>query len=82
MGCRTRDPKPQLVRIVRDSAGVVAVDPSGRAAGRGAYVHPDERCLARAGRPGVLGRALRTSLDAAEAARLLKELRMMAGEPR
>jgi predicted RNA-binding protein YlxR (DUF448 family) len=63
----------------------VAVDPTGRAPGRGAYVHLTEECAQGAVRSGGLARALRTPLSGAEAARLLEELRaelgMRTGEP-
>jgi hypothetical protein len=39
-----------MVRIVRAADGRVALDPSGAAPGRGAYVCPDTACLARARR--------------------------------
>jgi predicted RNA-binding protein YlxR (DUF448 family) len=40
------------------------VDPTGRLAGRGAYVCPDTDCLTNAIKKGALGRALETSLPA------------------
>jgi len=50
--------KRDLVRIVRSPSGEVLVDPTGRAAGRGAYVCHDETCLGIALRRGAIGRAL------------------------
>jgi predicted RNA-binding protein YlxR (DUF448 family) len=43
--------------------GRVTVDPTGRAAGRGAYVCRDQACLDKAIRKGALSRALRTQLS-------------------
>ena len=64
VACRTVRPKRELVRIVRRPDGSVALDPTGRAPGRGAYVCDDERCIAGAVGKGGLGRALRTPIPA------------------
>ncbi len=68
VGCRTVMPKRQLVRIVRTADGV-QVDPTGKKAGRGAYLH-DRRSCWEAGLQGSLARALKTDLTAAERERL------------
>ena len=74
LGCRDRAPKRFLVRIVRPRGAPALVDAAGSAPGRGAYVHPSAAC-ARAGMtPGRLSRALRASVTADEAARLLGEV--------
>ena len=80
VGCRARGAKGSLVRIVRSPVGEVAVDPTGRAAGRGAYVHPDEGCVRRALRAGSLARALRTAPGATQTASLIQELRSIVGD--
>ena len=72
VGCWLKGPKGAFLRVVRRSDGGVSPDPTGRAPGRGAYVHRDERCISRASR--VLPRALKASLDSSEAARLVNEL--------
>jgi predicted RNA-binding protein YlxR (DUF448 family) len=73
VGCRERAPKRALLRIAAAS-GVVAVDPSGRATGRGAYVHREPSCVNAALSRGALWRALRTHADANAAARLRHEI--------
>jgi predicted RNA-binding protein YlxR (DUF448 family) len=45
--------------------GRVELDPTGRLAGRGAYVCPDTDCLSTAITKGALARALQTSLPPA-----------------
>ncbi len=60
--------KRQLVRIVRTDDGV-QVDPTGKKAGRGAYLH-DRRSCWEAGLQGSLARALKTDLTAADRERL------------
>ncbi len=56
--------KRQLVRIVRTTDGVL-VDPTGKLAGRGAYLH-DRRSCWEAGLKGSLAHALKTDLTAAD----------------
>ena len=58
------------------------MDPTGRAAGRGAYVHADMACLRQAARRGAIGRALRVRLGPEEAARLVEEIGSSVGEQR
>jgi len=47
---------------VRRPDGVVALDPTGSAEGRGAYLCADRACWAIALKRSLLGRALRTSI--------------------
>jgi predicted RNA-binding protein YlxR (DUF448 family) len=58
VSCRTTSAKRQLVRIVRTPDGRVVTDPSGKLAGRGAYLCADGACWARAVERGALSRAL------------------------
>ena len=62
VACRSTRPKLDLLRVVRAPDGVVSIDQTGRAAGRGAYVCRDSACLDRAMATGALGRALATRL--------------------
>ena len=64
MACRTPRAKRDLRRIVRTPTGEVVFDPSGRLAGRGAYVCHDSACLSNAITKGALTRALDTQLPA------------------
>jgi uncharacterized protein len=68
VGCRTVLAKRQLVRIIRTPDGVL-VDPTGKLAGRGAYLH-DRRSCWEAGLKGSLARALKVDLTAADRERL------------
>ncbi|MFS8640208.1 MAG: YlxR family protein, partial [Symbiobacteriaceae bacterium] len=47
IGCRAVRPKRELLRIVRTPEGEILFDPSGRRAGRGAYLCPSASCLDR-----------------------------------
>ena len=69
VGCRRRAPKRDLVRVVA-GPDRARLDPTGKAPGRGAYVHPDPACLGLALRRGALDHALRTRLSDEEAGNL------------
>ena len=74
VGCREKADKRELLRITRGADGSVAVDPGGRAAGRGAYVHRDVGCVDSALAHGALWRALRTGAEVNGAARLRRDI--------
>jgi hypothetical protein len=58
VGCRSRAPKSDLLRVVAVE-GVLVPDPRGRRPGRGAHVHPDPACVDLAERRRAFPRALR-----------------------
>ncbi|MGE5553199.1 MAG: RNase P modulator RnpM [Betaproteobacteria bacterium] len=58
VGCRTQRGKKELVRVVRTPEGGVALDATGKKAGRGAYLCPRQECLEAARRSRALERAL------------------------
>ena len=78
VGCRTVMPKRQLIRIVRSPEGV-QVDPTGKLAGRGAYLHDRRSCWER-GLKGALTRALKAELAAEERERLQAYLETLPEE--
>ena len=45
MGCGETFDKRSLIRIVRNSEGLIMVDETGRMNGRGAYICPQVSCL-------------------------------------
>lgn len=63
IGCRKRELAVELLRMVAVPAGngqmAVSVDTNRSRPGRGAWLHPDERCLSAAIRRQAFGRALR-----------------------
>jgi uncharacterized protein len=84
VGCRSRAPSSELLRVV--AVGEVAedgararleADPRHRLPGRGAHIHPDLTCLAKAERRKAFGRALRLTgvLDTGPLSRHLNDLR-------
>jgi predicted RNA-binding protein YlxR (DUF448 family) len=63
IACRRVRGKSELLRIVRTPLGAVEVDPTGKMAGRGAYVCRDENCVAQAIKQKKLGRALGVAVE-------------------
>lgn len=70
VGCRTVNPKRQLVRLVRTADGRVVVDPTSKAAGRGAYLHNRRACWMAALGGTALDHALRMTVTEADRAAL------------
>ncbi len=63
MACRTTRDKRDLVRLVRTPDGQVVLDPTGRVAGRGAYLCADGSCWRAALDKNIIARALRVTLS-------------------
>jgi predicted RNA-binding protein YlxR (DUF448 family) len=63
VACRHQQPKRLLVRIVRAADGRVAVDPTGKRSGRGAYLCREAACWETGLRKDLLARALKTTLS-------------------
>jgi len=63
LGCQSVRPKREMARVVRTPSGEVLLDPTGKQAGRGAYVCPRRDCLERAFAGNRLERALEIAID-------------------
>ena len=63
VGCRGEAGKAALIRVVRRADGGAAIDPTGSATGRGAYVHADTTCVDLARKRKALERALRIQIQ-------------------
>src|SRR6185437_4183466 len=59
IACREEEGKRALIRIVRTAELRVAIDDSGRANGRGAYLHPRRTCWEKALKGGTIKNALK-----------------------
>jgi predicted RNA-binding protein YlxR (DUF448 family) len=68
VGCREVLPKRTMIRIVRTANGV-QIDPTGKLAGRGAYLHDRHECWER-GLKGALAHALKATISSEERAKL------------
>ena len=62
IACRQVAGKRALIRLVRTERGV-AVDPTGKHAGRGAYLHPERACWEMVLKGNRLEQALRVKLS-------------------
>ncbi|HVD19301.1 MAG TPA: YlxR family protein [Propionibacteriaceae bacterium] len=72
VGCRAREEKTRLLRIVARNGGV-AVDDRQLEPGRGVYLHPRPECLEQALKRRSLGRALRSEIDGQRAAAAIRQ---------
>lgn len=73
IACREGADKRELIRIVRTPEGDVSVDATGKANGRGAYIHPHQQCLDDALRRNRIDQALRVRLREDDTDRLKRE---------
>ena len=81
IACRRSDAKRGLFRLVRDAEGRVSVDPTGKRAGRGAYLCHDPACWDQALKRRGLERALRVeTLDPEDRAALEEIARGLVNE--
>lgn len=61
-GCGEMKPKKELVRVVRSSDGVITLDLTGKANGRGAYICRSSDCLKKAQKSKRIERAFEVSI--------------------
>ncbi|MFH0879060.1 MAG: YlxR family protein [Lentisphaerota bacterium] len=80
MGCHTVLPKQSLVRIVRHAKGV-QVDPTGKLAGRGAYIHNRRSCWEK-GLKGSFAHALKVTLSPDDLESLRQFMQMLPEDDR
>ena len=77
IACREVMPKRQLIRIVYTLDDKTEIDPSGKKAGRGAYLCLSPVCWEKGLKKGRLERALRKKISAEDQARLTESSRML-----
>ena len=70
IGCRQIDTKRALVRVVRTGVGRAMVDPTGKLAGRGAYLCTSRACWQRALDQKLLNRAPKMTVSEEDVALL------------
>ncbi|WP_183251577.1 RNase P modulator RnpM [Anoxybacteroides tepidamans] len=56
-------PKKEMIRIVRSKEGEVSIDPTGKKAGRGAYITLDKECILLAKKKNVLAYHLKAEIN-------------------
>ena len=74
MGCNERFPKISLLRVVRDPAGSVSLDFTGKKSGRGAYICKNVSCLRKAQKTKRLSRVLECEIPDEVFAQMEEEL--------
>jgi predicted RNA-binding protein YlxR (DUF448 family) len=81
VACRTERQKRDLVRVVRAPDGTIALDRTGKAPGRGAYLCADGSCWSSALKKKSIERALSTAMPAELKAELERgSAQLAAGE--
>lgn len=78
VGCMESKPKQELIRI-SCYEGVVSVDPTGKAKGRGVYLCRSQECLAKAEKRKALQRSLSVEITEEQLQALMEELRTYGG---
>lgn len=68
--CRLKARKRELVRLVRTPDGSVEVDPTGKKAGRGAYLCANRACWQATAKGDRLSQALRGQVSAQDKERI------------
>lgn len=63
MGCNSQKNKKDLIRIVKNKDGVISIDRTGKASGRGAYICDDITCLEKAIKTKRLEKAFETKIS-------------------
>jgi len=79
VGCGRRAPQADLLRVRAAPDGSASVDLRGDRPGRGAWIHPDPRCIDRARSRRALTRSLRLTRDAGD--RVWTDLADLADHP-
>lgn len=54
--------KKELLRVVKNKEGIVAIDPTGKANGKGAYLKKDVEVIKKAHQNKILDRVLETTI--------------------
>ncbi len=74
VGCGEGKPKKELVRLAHSKDGLVTLDETGKAPGRGAYLCRSAACLAKARKKRSLERAFGATIPEEVYTRLEEEL--------
>lgn len=75
MVCRTRHPKNELIRIVKNKNGEINLDKSFKAEGRGAYLCKSEECLAKFVKSRALNRTFKREVQSQFYDKVVQEIK-------
>ena len=64
IACKEMKPKKEMLRIVKTADGEIFPDPTGKAAGRGAYICGNEKCRQLLGAKKLLNKAFSAPVGA------------------
>lgn len=62
IACGLRGDKKQLIRIVKNKEGEIFLDPSGKANGRGTYIHLAQDCIEKAMKTKAIERSFKVEV--------------------
>ncbi len=74
LGCNEMKPKKELLRVVRNSQGIISVDTTGKAQGKGAYICDSKQCFEKAKKTKAFNRAFKSDVPEEIYEGLMKEL--------
>lgn len=74
LGCNEMKPKKELLRVVRNSQGIISVDTTGKAQGKGAYICDSKQCFEKAKETKAFNRAFKSDVPEEIYEGLMKEL--------
>ncbi|MDD2484154.1 MAG: YlxR family protein [Eubacteriales bacterium] len=80
VGCMESKPKKELIRVTAGESGEIAIDPTGKANGRGVYLCPNLDCFATAKKRKALSRGLEVEITEQQYDRLYQELTQYAAK--
>ena len=63
IGCNSKKDKKDLIRIVKNKEGVISIDKTGKANGRGAYICNELECLEKAIKSKRLEKVFETKIS-------------------
>lgn len=72
--CRKTYNKQDMIRIVKNSAGEIFIDKTGKANGRGAYICKDANCIEQIKKQKILSKAFKCEFPPAVYQKLCEEL--------
>lgn len=63
IGCGIKKEKEEFIRIVKNKSGIIFIDKTGNAAGRGAYICDNIKCLEKATKNRKLEKTFKTKIE-------------------
>ena len=73
IACREQKEKREMLRVVKNAAGEISLDFSGKLPGRGAYICDSEACIKRLKKMRLLNKAFSCEVSAEVYARIEEE---------